>query len=44
MLFAAYNFLPHVTDRINRFLDPNAGDTYQVRRSLEAFMSGGLCG
>jgi cell division protein FtsW len=44
MLFAAYNFLPHVTDRINRFLDPNAGDSYQVRRSLEAFVSGGLWG
>ena len=44
MLFAAYEWLPHVTDRINRFLDPNAGDSYQVRRSLEAFMSGGLWG
>jgi len=44
MLFAAYNFLPHVTDRINRFLDPNAGDHYQVKRSLEAFVSGGLWG
>lgn len=43
-VFAAYQFLPHVTDRINRFLDPNAGDSYQVRRSLEAFMSGGLWG
>jgi len=43
-VFAGYQFLPHVTDRINRFLDPNAGDSYQVRRSLEAFMSGGLWG
>ena len=44
MLFAAYEWLPHVTDRINRFLDPAAGDSYQVRRSLEAFASGGLWG
>jgi cell division protein FtsW len=43
-VFAAYQWLPHVTDRINRFLDPNTGDSYQVRRSLEAFMSGGLWG
>jgi cell division protein FtsW len=44
MLFGAYEWLPHVTDRINRFLDPGAGDSYQVRRSLEAFSSGGLWG
>jgi cell division protein FtsW len=44
MLFAAYEWLPHVTDRINRFLDPTAGDSYQVRRSLEAFTSGGVWG
>ena len=44
MLFAAYEWLPHVTDRINRFLDPAAGDSYQVKRSLEAFMSGGMWG
>jgi cell division protein FtsW len=44
MMLAAYEWLPHVTDRINRFLDPSAGDSYQVRRSLEAFMSGGLWG
>jgi cell division protein FtsW len=44
MTLAAYEWLPHVTDRINRFLDPNAGDSYQVRRSIEAFVSGGLWG
>ena len=43
-MFAAYEWVPHVTDRINRFLDPGAGDSYQVRRSLEAFTSGGLWG
>jgi cell division protein FtsW len=44
MLVGAYEWLPHVTDRINRFLDPGAGDSYQVRRSLEAFETGGLWG
>jgi cell division protein FtsW len=44
MLLAAYEWVPHVTDRINRFLDPGAGDSYQVRRSLEAFVSGGMWG
>ena len=40
----AYLWLPHVTSRINRFLDPAAGDSYQVNRSLEAFANGGLWG
>jgi len=44
MMFAAYEWLPHVTDRVNRFLDPSAGDSYQVRRSIEAFASGGMWG
>jgi len=43
-LLGAYAWLPHVTDRINRFLDPNVGDSYQVKRSLEAFVSGGVWG
>jgi cell division protein FtsW len=37
-------WLPHVTSRINRFLDPAAGDSYQVNRSIEAFANGGLWG
>jgi cell division protein FtsW len=41
---AAYNVFPHVQSRINRFLDPQSGDTYQVTRSLEAFTNGGLAG
>ncbi len=40
-LIGAYMFFPHVTSRINRFLDPAAGDNYQVTRSLEAFQNGG---
>ncbi len=40
----AYNFFPHVAKRINSFLDPTAGDNYQIAKSLEAFKNGGLFG
>ena len=40
----AYYLLPHVATRIDRFLDPASGDSYQVDRSLEAFVNGGLWG
>jgi cell division protein FtsW len=40
----AYFLLPHVASRIDRFLDPASGDSYQVMRSLEAFMKGGVTG
>src|SRR6266581_7681844 len=43
-LAGAYLYLPHVRSRIDHFLDPSAGDTYQVRRSIEAFANGGLWG
>lgn len=43
-MVAAYFLLPHVTSRVDRFLDPASGDSYQVDRSLEAFMNGGLLG
>jgi cell division protein FtsW len=43
-LAGAYFVFPHVESRINRFLDPQSGDTYQVMRSLEAFSNGGLAG
>ncbi|HVC51028.1 MAG TPA: putative peptidoglycan glycosyltransferase FtsW [Stellaceae bacterium] len=43
-LAGAYLWLPHVTTRINQFLDPVAGENYQVNRSLEAFANGGLWG
>ena len=41
---AAYQLLPHVTARIDRFLDPTTGDNFQVEKSLEAFQNGGLLG
>ena len=43
-LVIAYFVLPHVASRVDRFLDPSSGDSYQVDRSLEAFMNGGLFG
>jgi len=43
-LIGAYFLFPHVSSRIDRFLDPSSGDSYQVDRSLEAFMNGGLTG
>ncbi len=43
-LFGAYMFFPHVTSRVDRFLDPAAGDNYQVQKSLDAFSHGGWLG
>lgn len=43
-LFAAYQFVPHVTARINRFLDPGSGDTFQIDTALESFVRGGWLG
>lgn len=43
-LFAAYVFLPHVTNRVDRFLDPSSGDTFQVDTAMESFLSGGWFG
>jgi len=40
----AYMYLPHVRIRVDHFLDPATGDSYQVNRSMEAFASGGLWG
>jgi len=41
---AAYFTFPHVTQRVNLFLDPASGDNYQVDRSLGAFINGGIFG
>ncbi len=43
-LVGAYYTLPHVTQRIDAFLDPANADSYQIDRSLEAFANGGLFG
>jgi len=38
-LFGAYFSLSHVKSRIDRFLDPESGDNFQVDKSIEAFLS-----
>lgn len=39
-----YYTLPHFRSRIDRFLNPESGDTFQVRTAVEAFKSGGFLG
>jgi cell division protein FtsW len=41
---AAYNTLPHVASRVNRFISPDKGDTFQVDTATRAFEHGGLFG
>jgi cell division protein FtsW len=43
-LATAYFFVPHVASRIDRFLNPESGDTYQADRSLDSFLHGGWFG
>jgi cell division protein FtsW len=44
LMVGAYFIFPHIASRIDRFLNPASGDTYQVDRSLEAFIHGGFTG
>jgi cell division protein FtsW len=43
-IVSAYLYLPHVTERVNAFLDPSSSDNYQVRQSIESFLRGGWFG
>ena len=43
-LFMAYRTYPHVAARIDRFIDPASGDTYQVDTALKSFQRGGWSG
>ncbi|MDZ5451856.1 putative peptidoglycan glycosyltransferase FtsW [Labrys sp. ZIDIC5] len=43
-IVAAYQFIPHVTSRIDRFLKPEGTDTFQVDVARDAFLSGGWLG
>jgi cell division protein FtsW len=43
-LVIAYLFFPHVASRVDRFLDPSSGDTYQISQAMLAFKNGGLFG
>lgn len=40
----AYFGFDHVRSRIDRFLDPDSGDSYQVEKALQAFKEGGVLG
>ncbi|NVJ71570.1 MAG: cell division protein FtsW [Alphaproteobacteria bacterium] len=39
-----YALLPHVASRIDRFINPASGDTYQMDKAMEAFEAGGMLG
>lgn len=39
-----YAFLPHVASRIDRFINPASGDTFQTDKAMQAFESGGMLG
>lgn len=41
---AGYFIFDHVQSRVDRFLNPSSGDTFQIDRALEAFRHGGLFG
>src|SRR5207302_11490428 len=43
-LAGAYATVPHVARRIQRFMDPASGDTFNVDQALESFMRGGWLG
>src|SRR5262249_21290606 len=39
-----YFLVPHVASRVDRFMNPEHGDTFQVSSALNAFSQGGLTG
>jgi len=41
---AAYTMLPHVAARIDKFLSPSSGDTFQVDKALDSILRGGWFG
>ena len=41
---AAYATLPHVRSRVDRFVNPAVGDTYQMDRARASIVEGGLLG
>ncbi|MDO1559750.1 putative lipid II flippase FtsW [Brevundimonas sp. 2R-24] len=41
---STYFIFPHVHDRVNTFLSPEAADTHQIDRASEAIAAGGLFG
>jgi cell division protein FtsW len=43
-IVGAYFAFPHVASRVDRFLDPTSGDSYQITQAMRAFQQGGLFG
>jgi cell division protein FtsW len=43
-LIGAYYVFPHVAGRINRFLDPDSGDNFQIMTAMQSFERGGWSG
>ncbi|MBZ9937707.1 putative lipid II flippase FtsW [Mesorhizobium sp. BR1-1-16] len=43
-VLAAYTVFPHFAGRINRFLDPGTGDTFQVDTAMQSILGGGWFG
>lgn len=44
VVVGSYALLPHVRDRLERFVNPEQSDTYQVDQAMEAISSGHLWG
>lgn len=43
-LAVAYHSIHHVRSRIDRFINPESGDTFQIDTAIESFMRGGWLG
>jgi cell division protein FtsW len=43
-LAGAYVTIPHVARRIQRFIDPASGDTFNIDQAIESFLRGGWFG
>lgn len=43
-IFVVYSLVPHVASRIDRFLNPDKGDTFQIDMAKLAFQNGGFMG
>src|SRR5690606_25841322 len=43
-LAIAYHSIHHVRSRIDRFINPESGDTFQIDTAIESFMRGGWLG
>lgn len=44
MLFGAYMFFPHFAKRVDTFINPEDGNTYQVDKALNSLLEGGWFG